>query len=82
MSPAASPELFYIAHDDFVADTLAVAQAVARGHWMPDFVVGIGRGGLVPAVFLSHALNVHMLSIDHSSKVPGFAEELLSKVAA
>ncbi|TPG47176.1 phosphoribosyltransferase [Sphingomonas glacialis] len=82
MSPAASPELFYIAHDDFVADTLAVAQAVTRGAWMPDFVVGIGRGGLVPAVFLSHALNVHMLSIDHSSKVPGFAEELLSKVAA
>jgi len=82
MSTAASPELYHIPHETFVADTQAVAQAVREGGWMPDFVIGIGRGGLVPAVYLSHALNVHMLSIDHSSKVPGFADELLGKVAA
>lgn len=82
MSTTASPQLHYIAHDAFVADTQAVAQAVRRAGWLPDFVVGIGRGGLVPAVFLSHALDVQMLSIDHSSKVPGFADELLGKVAA
>jgi xanthine phosphoribosyltransferase len=41
----------------------------------------LGRGGLVPAVYISHELQVPMLSIDHSSKVPGFADELLRKVA-
>lgn len=81
MSTTAEPELHYITHQDFVASTDAVVKAVRAGGWMPDFVVGIGRGGLVPAVYMSHALNVQMLSIDHSSKVPGFADELLGKVA-
>lgn len=82
MSISAQPELHYIPNEEFVADTMAVAKAVASGGWTPDFVVGIGRGGLVPAVYIAHALNLPMLSIDHSSKVPGFAEELLRKVAA
>lgn len=82
MSIAATPQLHPIAHDDFVADTQAVAAAVQHGGWMPDFVIGIGRGGLVPAVFLSHALDVPMLSIDVSAKLPDFAGDLLAKLAA
>lgn len=30
-------------------------------------LVGIGRGGLVPAVYLSHRLNLPMISIDYSA---------------
>jgi len=82
MSTADTPELHPIAHDTFVAYLQAVAQAVREDAWLPDYVVGIGRGGLVPAVYLSHALDVPMLSIDHSSQVPGFADDLLGKVAA
>ncbi|MET0371073.1 MAG: phosphoribosyltransferase domain-containing protein [Sphingobium sp.] len=77
----AEPDLFYIAHDDFLADCRASAGMLRTSGWQPDFVVGIGRGGLVPAVYISHQLQLPMLSIDHSSKVPGFAEELLGKVA-
>lgn len=76
-----TPELHYIPHDRFVADVRTVADAVSAGDWRPDYVIGIGRGGLVPAVFISHRLNLPMLSVDHSSKVPGFADELLGKVA-
>lgn len=76
-----SPDLYYIPYDTFLADVCAVAASVAQGHWQPDFVIGIGRGGLVPAVFISHQLNRPMLSIDHSSKVADFADELLGKVA-
>ncbi len=47
----------------------------------PIISIGIGRGGLVPAVYISHQLDLPMLSVDHSSKVPGFADELLGKVA-
>lgn len=75
------PELHFIPYEDFYADVRTVAQKVEEGAWMPDFVIGIGRGGLVPAVYISHQLNLPMLSIDHSSKVPGFADELLGKVA-
>ena len=81
MSHADTPQLHPISNDELVADVLTVARTIAAGDWRPDFIIGIGRGGLVPAVYLSHRLAVPMLSIDHSSKVPGFAEELLHKVA-
>ncbi|MDI1296970.1 MAG: phosphoribosyltransferase domain-containing protein [bacterium] len=82
MSIAAEPELHYISNDGFVADVQALARQIQEDDWKPDFVIGIGRGGLVPAVYISHQTNLPMLSIDHSSKVPGFADELLAKVAA
>ena len=76
------PELTYLSHDSFLDNVLTVAAQIRQSSYRPDFVVGIGRGGLVPGVYLSHQLDVPMLSIDHSSQVPGFAEELLGKVAA
>ncbi|SDA35476.1 phosphoribosyltransferase [Sphingomonas sp. NFR15] len=76
-----SPDLYYIPYEAFLADVRTVAASVSADDWRPDFVIGIGRGGLVPAVFISHQLNLPMLSVDHSSKVPGFADELLRKVA-
>ena len=81
MSSSDQPELHFIAYDAFLADVRIVSKAVATDGWRPDFIIGIGRGGLVPAVYISHELNLPMLSIDHSSKVPGFADELLGKVA-
>ena len=63
-----------IPQDDFVAaiHTLA-AQLRADADWTPDFIIGIGRGGLVPAVFLSHAIGLPTLSVDYSSQVEDFA---------
>lgn len=81
MSTPDEPQLYHVSHEDFVADVRAVAQKVADDAWQPDYVIGIGRGGLVPAVYISHQLDLPMLSVDHSSKVPGFADELLGKVA-
>lgn len=81
MSQAATPELHYLPYEEFLADVRTVATAVAADPWQPDYVIGIGRGGLVPAVYISHQLDLPMLSVDHSSKVPGFADELLGKVA-
>ena len=81
MTTADQPDLFYIAMDAFIGNVRTVADKVAKADWQPDFIIGIGRGGLVPAVYLSHRLDLPMLSIDHSSKVPGFADELLGKVA-
>ena len=80
MSDTAPAELSYIAYSDFLAMVQKLAQIVAKGSWQPDYIVGIGRGGLVPGVYISHALQIPMLSIDHSSKVPGFADNLLHKV--
>jgi hypoxanthine phosphoribosyltransferase len=76
-----TPELLYISNDRFIADVRALAATLGHGDWHPDFIVGIGRGGLVPAVFLSHATSIALLSVDHSSKVPTFGDELLEKLA-
>jgi uncharacterized protein len=71
-----------IAHPQFVADVLAIAAAVhADRDWQPDFIIGIGRGGLAPAVYLSHATGIAMLSVDHSSQVHDFADAPLERLA-
>ena len=77
-----TPALLYIDNAEFVADVRALATVLGSDEWQPDFIVGVGRGGLVPAVFLSHATGIALLSVDHSSKVPTFGDELLIKLAA
>jgi hypoxanthine phosphoribosyltransferase len=76
-----SPELSPISHDQFVADVKALAAALAEDGWKPDYLIGVGRGGLVPAAYLSHASGMTLLSIDYSSKEFSFADELLHKLA-
>jgi hypoxanthine phosphoribosyltransferase len=75
------PELSYIPYPEFVADVQAVAEALRQQDWRPDHIVGIGRGGLVPAAYLSHRTGISLLSVDYSSGVPSFAEELIEKLA-
>lgn len=72
-----------IAHDQFVADVQALAAALADApDWTPDYIIGIGRGGLVPAVYLSHATGLPTLSVDYSSQVEDFARAPLARLAA
>ena len=71
----------HIAQAQFVADIRALAARLAADAWKPDFIIGIGRGGLVPAVFLSHATGLPMLSVDYSSQVEEFADVALLKLA-
>ncbi len=72
-----------IPQDEFVAAIRAIAAQLATAtDWKPDFIIGIGRGGLTPAVFLSHAAGLPMLSVDFSSQVADFADEPLVKLAA
>lgn len=76
------PQLSPISYGDFVHDVIALADALDADHWRPQHIVGIGRGGLVPGAYLSHRTGISLLSVDHSSGVPGFADELLAKLAA
>lgn len=82
MGTAAKPQLHHVTDADFLGDVHALVRRIAENDWKPDFIVGVGRGGLVPAVYVSHALNVPALSVDHSSKVPEFGTELLAKLGA
>lgn len=70
-----------IHQDEFVAAIYTLAGLIRDDDWKPDFIIGIGRGGLAPAVFLSHATGLPMLSVDYSSQVNDFADEPLAKLA-
>jgi hypothetical protein len=72
-----------VSHDQFVADVHALAAAIAGDDgWRASFLIGIGRGGLVPAVYLSHATGLPTLSCDLSSQVKDFAEDVIVRLAA
>ncbi|MDF2494532.1 phosphoribosyltransferase family protein [Sphingomonas sp.] len=77
------PIYTFISHDDFVADVRALATALAASpEWQPTLIVGIGRGGLVPAVYLSHATGIPMASYDLSGQTPQPGDNLLARLAA
>ena len=75
------PKLTPVAYEQFVADVRELAAAIPASGWAPDFLIGIGRGGLAPAVYLSHATGWPMLSVDYSSNVPDFSGDPLVRLA-
>ncbi|WP_070156161.1 phosphoribosyltransferase [Sphingobium phenoxybenzoativorans] len=81
MSSLGKPKLHPIPHEEFLKDIETLAAGIEQDSWRPDFVVGIGRGGLVPAVYLSHRLNLPMLSIDHSAGLPAFGADMVGGIA-
>ncbi|WP_267397112.1 MULTISPECIES: phosphoribosyltransferase family protein [unclassified Sphingomonas] len=70
-----------VAHDEVVAAVRQLADAIAGDGWRPDVIVGIGRGGLVPAVFLSHAIGAPMQSVDWSGGEPAVTDLALARLA-
>ena len=77
----ADPVFYDIPYQRFLDEVETLAKAIEADGWQPTFLVGIGRGGLVPAAYLSHRTGLPMLSVDHSSGEIGFADELLDKLA-
>lgn len=43
-----------------------ICREIVLDTWRPDYIVGITRGGLLPAVMISQWLNIPMLSLDVS----------------
>ncbi|MDR6788352.1 hypoxanthine phosphoribosyltransferase [Sphingomonas sp. BE138] len=77
------PILTAVTHADLIADVRALAAKIARETaWRPDWLVGVGRGGLVPAVYLSHAAGVPMQSVDYSAQDDARAAPAIERLAA
>jgi len=43
-----------------------ICRDIALSGWRPDYIVGLTRGGLIPAVMISHYLNVPMHTLNVS----------------
>lgn len=48
------------------AATHKIIRDINNDNWRPDYIVGLNRGGLVPAVMISHYLEVPMHTLDVS----------------
>ena len=48
-----------------------ICRQIANSGWRPDYIVGITRGGLTPAVMISHYLDIPMKSLDISLRDGG-----------
>lgn len=78
MTPTFTP----FTHDEFLAAIETLCQRLTADEWAPALLVGVGRGGLTPAVFLSHATGKPMVSIDFSTPIPEFNDALIRTLAA
>jgi len=56
----------YLNYEDVEGLVSAIGREILLSDWQPDYIVGIGRGGLLPATLLSHFINVPMHSLDVS----------------
>lgn len=55
-----------ITQQDLTGYVASIAREISLSDWKPDIVVGISRGGLVPAVMLSHYFNVEFKALQLS----------------
>jgi xanthine phosphoribosyltransferase len=55
-----------IDHAKFQSLISNICRQISVSEWRPDYVAGITRGGLLPAVMISHYLGVPMKSLDVS----------------
>ena len=56
----------YVTDQEIKRWTHNIVREINNGSWRPDYVVGLTRGGLAPAVLISHYLDIPMHTLDVS----------------
>ena len=60
-------KLFY-SWDDQLKDTNEICELIEKDDFVPDVIVGISRGGLIPGVMISHKLNIPFKPVHASTR--------------
>lgn len=55
-------------HDEFVRGIKSIAKQIKDSGWKPDLIVGVVRGGSIPATYLSHILKTPVQMVHWSSR--------------
>lgn len=61
-----SVEKLYYTNENMKIDLHKMIAEIKANPLQPDFIVGIARGGLIPATYLSHALDIPLLTMRYS----------------
>ena len=54
----------YISQKEIETGVLDIVSQMYSDDWRPDYIVGVTRGGLIPAVLMSHYTGIRMETID------------------
>ena len=54
----------YISEQEMKTGVLDIVSLMYSDDWRPDYIVGVTRGGLIPAVMMSHYTGVKMHTLD------------------
>jgi len=54
----------YISEQEMKTGVLDIVSQMYSDDWRPDYIVGVTRGGLIPAVMMSHYTGIRMETID------------------
>lgn len=55
-------------YEDFLDGIQQIVSEIKVSGWKPDYIVGIVRGGCIPAVYLSHRLKVPVVMIHWNTR--------------
>ena len=58
----------YYSNDDLQDGIVSLARQMTLDNWRPSLIVGVLRGGIIPAVYLSHWFECPMLAIEWSTR--------------
>ena len=61
-------EKLYYSWDEQLEDTQTVCKLIEEDSFMPDVIVGISRGGLIPGVMISHKLDIPFKPVHASTR--------------
>lgn len=68
----------YYGYEDIHSMVNKISLQMYKDNWRPDYIVGLTRGGLVPAVIMSNALDIpmHTLKVNLRDHVEGSESNL------
>lgn len=72
----------YYKQEWFQRDIDFLVDKINYQKYSPDIIVGVVRGGLVPAVYLSHRLGANMVTVNWSFRDNNIAESHLERLTA
>ena len=61
-------EKLYYTWDEQLEDTQTVCKLIEEDNFIPDVIVGISRGGLIPGVMISHKLDIPFKPVHASTR--------------
>lgn len=57
-----------LSNKEYNSHVAKICRDIAITNWRPDYIVGLTRGGLIPAVMISHYFNIPMYALHVTSK--------------